>query len=52
CWEIHDGLKGTGPKVEEGAAAVDEGKWVETLGGGIKREAKKVLTGGRDNAGE
>ena len=38
--------------VEEGAAAVDEGKCIETLGCDIEREDKKLLMGGGDNAGE
>ncbi|KAH9299062.1 hypothetical protein KI387_030744, partial [Taxus chinensis] len=52
---IHSGLKGVGPEgeegteVEEGTATVDVGKCVETLGGGIEREANIVLTGGGDN---
>ncbi|KAH9312131.1 hypothetical protein KI387_027166, partial [Taxus chinensis] len=50
--EIHAGLKGVGQEVEEGAAVMDKGKWVDTLGGGIEREAKKVLTRRRDTAGE
>ncbi|KAH9297128.1 hypothetical protein KI387_028810, partial [Taxus chinensis] len=43
---------GEGPETEKGAAAVVEGKNVETLGGGIEREAEEVLTGGRDTTGE
>ena len=43
---------GEGPEIEKGVAVVVEGKKVETLGGGIEREAEEVLTGGRDTAGE
>ncbi|KAH9299673.1 hypothetical protein KI387_031355, partial [Taxus chinensis] len=49
---IHSRLKGVGlgeeegTRVEEGAAAVDTGKCIKTLGGGIEREANiPVLTG-------
>ncbi|KAH9296355.1 hypothetical protein KI387_039943, partial [Taxus chinensis] len=52
CWEIHVELKGMGPEVEEGEAAADEGKWVETLSAGIEREAEKLFMGGRDTASE
>ncbi|KAH9331675.1 hypothetical protein KI387_003783, partial [Taxus chinensis] len=45
-------LMGEGPGTEKGAAAVVEGKNVETLGGGIEREAEEVFTGGRDTAEE
>ena len=43
---------GEGPETEKGAAAVAEGKNVETLGGSIERTAKEVPTGGRDTATE
>ncbi|KAH9316874.1 hypothetical protein KI387_018643, partial [Taxus chinensis] len=43
---------GEGLETKKGAAAVVEGKNVETLGGGIEREAEEVPMGGRDTAGE
>ncbi|KAH9310155.1 hypothetical protein KI387_038066, partial [Taxus chinensis] len=46
------GLVGEGPETEKGATVVVEGKNVETLGGGIEREAEEVFTGSRDTAEE
>ncbi|KAH9320656.1 hypothetical protein KI387_015295, partial [Taxus chinensis] len=43
---------GEGLEIEKRAAAVVEGKTVETLGGGIEREAEEVLAGGRATTGE
>ncbi|KAH9293281.1 hypothetical protein KI387_041514, partial [Taxus chinensis] len=52
CWEIHYGLKGVGSEeeveteVKAAASRVDTGKWVETRGGGIEREAKTPISHG------
>ncbi|KAH9331410.1 hypothetical protein KI387_003518, partial [Taxus chinensis] len=46
------GLMGEGLEIDKETAAVVEGKNMETLGGGIEREAEEVLAGGRDTAGE
>ncbi|KAH9312644.1 hypothetical protein KI387_027679, partial [Taxus chinensis] len=39
-----------GPETEEEANTVEEGKNVETCGGGIERIAEEVSTGGRETA--
>ncbi|KAH9331803.1 hypothetical protein KI387_003911, partial [Taxus chinensis] len=39
---------GEGPETEKGAAAVVEGKNMETRGGGMERIAEEVPTGGRE----
>lgn len=59
CLEIHSRLKGVGPeedeetRVEEGATIVDMGKWIETLKGGIEKEANiPMLTGVGVTVGE
>ncbi|KAH9318560.1 hypothetical protein KI387_020329, partial [Taxus chinensis] len=39
-----------GPETEGEAATVEEGKNVETRGGGIERIAEEVPTGGRETA--
>ncbi|KAH9301024.1 hypothetical protein KI387_012607, partial [Taxus chinensis] len=50
CLEIHSRLKGVGPEGEEGteakegAATVNKGKCVETLGSGIDKEVESSNT--------